>query len=119
MSKWPRHGTDVDPIAVERLISGDPPAITTTAERTSAVREMAILGLSAELSAQRMRCSPRTVIRYRGRGSVRLHRELTRAWRIAQKCSRRVPVKPTAGEIEEWAATARWLAGLARREDAA
>lgn len=46
---------DVDPIAVQRLIDGDPPERTTLGEREAAVRALHALGLTDRQIAERMR----------------------------------------------------------------
>ena len=61
-----RCGTpdDVDEMAVERALSGDPPRLT-RAERREVTRILTARGYSATQIASRLRTSPRTVIRYR------------------------------------------------------
>ncbi|WP_412078990.1 helix-turn-helix domain-containing protein [Streptomyces xanthophaeus] len=56
-----------DPAAIERAASGDPPARLTYRERAAAVQNLTRLGLSAQLIAERIGCSKRTVHRVRSR----------------------------------------------------
>lgn len=44
--EWERQRLDVDPVAVQRLIAGDPPERTTVGEREAAVRELHAQGAS-------------------------------------------------------------------------
>ncbi|MGW6535395.1 helix-turn-helix domain-containing protein [Streptomyces sp. NPDC055051] len=56
-----------DEIAVERAVSGDPPARLTPRERAAAVRQLNRRGYSASQIAERVGCTPRTVYRIRSR----------------------------------------------------
>lgn len=59
---------EVDDVVVERLVSGDPPARVTRAERQAAIAYLSSKGLGTEAISQRTGCSPRTVQRLRARG---------------------------------------------------
>ncbi len=56
-----------DEIAVERVLGGDRPAVLAAADRLEVVRVATARGESAAQIARRLRVSPRTVVRYRGR----------------------------------------------------
>ncbi len=56
-----------DEIAVERVLGGDRPAVLAAADRLEVVRVATARGESAAQIAARLRVSPRTVVRYRGR----------------------------------------------------
>lgn len=58
----------LDAIAVERLVMGRPPAVSTRAERQRAVAILTRRGLSARRIAETIGVSQRTVVRLRGRG---------------------------------------------------
>jgi hypothetical protein len=60
-----RCTTDVDTIAVERALLGNPPAIITVAERRAAVARLTALGRSAQQIADQLGVNCRTVHRYR------------------------------------------------------
>lgn len=57
---------ELDTIAVERAVHGDPPATMTRAERHEAVRRLHGYGLTARQIAARIGCTRRTVERARG-----------------------------------------------------
>jgi hypothetical protein len=54
-----------DPIAVERLVAGDPPARVHPAELHLAIVELGGRGMSADGIATRVGCSSRQVVRAR------------------------------------------------------
>lgn len=61
-----RDSQDVlDISAVQRLVNGDPPKITTRAERTEATAILTGYGSTLEQIASRLRISERAVSRYR------------------------------------------------------
>jgi DNA-binding NarL/FixJ family response regulator len=60
-------GVEPDEIAVERALGGDRPAVLAAADRLEVVRIATARGESAAQIAARLRVSPRTVVRYRGR----------------------------------------------------
>jgi hypothetical protein len=59
--------SDVDEIAVQRAIRGDPPARLNSGEITAAVTWLTLRGLSAAVIAGRLGVTPRTVTRARAR----------------------------------------------------
>jgi len=59
--------TEVDDMAVVRLLAGTPPRRTTRAERQAAVRILTQKRLTAEQIAAQLRISSRTVVRLRTR----------------------------------------------------
>lgn len=62
---------DIDPIAVERLEMGRPPAVTTPREKMVAVAHLTLTHrLSASKIADRLHVSDRTVQRYRARAGI-------------------------------------------------
>ncbi|WP_406298086.1 helix-turn-helix domain-containing protein [Embleya sp. NBC_00888] len=60
-----RPVADVDQIAVDRAVAGDPPATMTPAERYEAVRRLTARGLSADRIAEMLHIVARTVQRAR------------------------------------------------------
>ena len=54
-----------DEIAIERAVAGDPPDRLTYRERRAAIRQLDTWQLPAAVSAERVRCSRRTVHRVR------------------------------------------------------
>jgi hypothetical protein len=54
-----------DPIAVERMVAGDPPAHVHPAELHLAIVELSRRGMSADEIATRVGCSSRHVVRAR------------------------------------------------------
>lgn len=56
---------ELDQVAIERAVAGDPPALLTKAEREEAVRRLRALGLSTKESAERLKMHPRSVQRDR------------------------------------------------------
>lgn len=61
---------EVDPIAVERMVSGRPPAFTTRAERQEAVTVLTNRGWGAKRIADQIGVTERTVERLRARRRV-------------------------------------------------
>lgn len=57
----------VDPVAVARLVAGDPPGRVTRAERQQAVRVLSRRGMSAAQIAETIGATSRTVVRMRAR----------------------------------------------------
>jgi DNA-binding NarL/FixJ family response regulator len=64
-----RRAAAVDPMAVERAISGDPPKRLTPVERAEIVAVLTRRGLSVQQIAERARCTGRTVTRIRARSA--------------------------------------------------
>lgn len=62
------RGTELDEIAIERAMGGDPPAWLSKHDRAEAVRRLTADGMSAQLIAERMRITSRTVTRRRASG---------------------------------------------------
>lgn len=63
-----RNGDDdIDEVAVDRAVAGDPPAEMSPAETGAAVGILTARGLSAREIGRHLRCSPRTVARHRAR----------------------------------------------------
>ncbi|MEX5635756.1 hypothetical protein [Parafrankia sp. FMc2] len=62
LSCW-RGEHDIDQIAVERAVSGNPPACMSTAERGAAIDRLLAAGLSQLATARRLHISDRTVAR--------------------------------------------------------
>lgn len=58
------YGRDIDEIAVERAIAGDP-GVLNPVERRIAITTLTAAGLSAPRIAARIRCTKRTVERHR------------------------------------------------------
>lgn len=56
---------EVDEIAVDRAVAGDPPARLTKAERVEVTRRLTQQGASAAAIARVLRVNPRSVTRYR------------------------------------------------------
>lgn len=56
---------DLDQVAIDRAVAGDPPAGMRPAERYEAVRRLTVCGLSAKQIAERLRVVARTVQRAR------------------------------------------------------
>ncbi|MGW3376164.1 helix-turn-helix domain-containing protein [Streptomyces hydrogenans] len=56
-----------DDVAIDRAVSGDPPARLTPRERAAAVERLMRHGYSARQTAERVGCSLRTVYRIRSR----------------------------------------------------
>jgi hypothetical protein len=67
-----RWDPDVDPIAVERAVLGDPPRVLTTGERAEVVERLTQLGRTAAQIADVLGVNRRTVWRYRARRHVSL-----------------------------------------------
>lgn len=63
----PRLPPVIDDLVVEHLTAGQPTPGATPAERRAAAVILTRRGLSAAVIADRLRCTPRTVIRYRAR----------------------------------------------------
>jgi DNA-binding CsgD family transcriptional regulator len=61
----PDFPEDVDEVAVDRAVAGDPPEGMTSAERFYAAWLLSVRRLTAEQVAERIGCTPRTVQRYR------------------------------------------------------
>lgn len=62
---------DIDEIAVDRAVAGDPPVGMSPAETGTAVGILTARGLSAREIGRRLHCSPRTVARHRARARRR------------------------------------------------
>ncbi|MFE7965371.1 helix-turn-helix domain-containing protein [Streptomyces cellulosae] len=60
-------GPGFDEVAVQRAVSGEPPARLTHRERRQAIEVCTRRGLSVRETAERVGCSPRTVLRVRAR----------------------------------------------------
>lgn len=58
------HQSEVDPVAVARLVAGDPPARTTRAERTAATAVLTRRGRSYTQIADHLHITARSVARY-------------------------------------------------------
>ena len=65
--RHPSGSRDVDPIAVERAIAGDPPPVLSIGDIAASVQKLSAWGLSNTQIADRVRCSDRTVQRIRTR----------------------------------------------------
>lgn len=63
------HQDEVDEVAVQRLISGQPPAHTTRAERQLAVRQLLTHRMTNRAIAERLHVTRRTVERLRARAA--------------------------------------------------
>lgn len=63
----PGRGGDVDTVAVDRAVSGHPPARLTSGEIDAAVAILTRRGLSAPAIARRIGVAERTVVRHRSR----------------------------------------------------
>jgi len=63
------HQDEVDEVAVQRLISGQPPAHTTRAERQLAVRQLLTHRMTNREIAERLHLAQRTVERLRARAA--------------------------------------------------
>jgi len=63
------HQHEVDEVAVQRLISGQPPAHTTRAERQLAVRQLLTHRMTNRAIAERLHVTQRTVERLRARAA--------------------------------------------------
>lgn len=61
----PRIPREVDVIAVERAVRGDPPATLTPRERREAIAALTRYGRSAAEISRQLAITPRTVIRHR------------------------------------------------------
>jgi len=59
-----RGAQDVDEMAIVRAVAGDPPARLSPAERRAAVLELRALGLTLDLTAQRIGCARSTAWRW-------------------------------------------------------
>jgi ATP/maltotriose-dependent transcriptional regulator MalT len=58
---------DVDEIAVERAVAGDPPDRLTTAEREAAVTQLVLMGVARDEIARRVNCDRSHIGRIKAR----------------------------------------------------